>query len=238
MPDKNVETWDRYYASLQDAYLFPNEYVVRSFLGKYPGLTMDRDYRGKKVCDIRCGDARNLTALHKIGFDLHATEISDDIVRITKSKLAALSDRISADIRTGTNMSLPFDDGYFDYLLSWNACYYMQDDRSNIRDHIAEYARVAKPGAWLVASVPAPGCFSLIGAEPLGSDLIRIRTDSKWDMLNGTIYHQFKSWDDIESRFGTHFGNFQKCMIKDDCYGLPLEYFVFVCQKIVTGDRQ
>ncbi len=161
-----------------------------------------------------------------------------DIVRITKSKLAALSDRISADIRTGTNMSLPFDDGYFDYLLSWNACYYMQDDRSNIRDHIAEYARVAKPGAWLVASVPAPGCFSLIGAEPLGSDLIRIRTDSKWDMLNGTIYHQFKSWNDIESRFGTHFGNFQKCMIKDDCYGLPLEYFVFVCQKIVTGDRQ
>lgn len=230
--DKNVETWDRYYSSLQDSYLFPNEYVVRSFLGKYPNLEIDRNYKGAKICDISCGDGRNMTALHKFGFDLYGTEISDEICRITKDKLASSNDKIIADVRAGSNLSLPFDNEFFDYLLSWNACYYMQDERSDISSHIAEYARVAKSGAYLVASVPAPGCFSLIGADKIGNDLIRIRTSSKWDMLNGTIYHQFRSFDDIKNKFGSRFKNFQWCSIKDDCFGLPLEYFIFVCQKI------
>ena len=231
-PDKNVETWDRYYSSLQDSYLFPNEYVVRSFLGEYPNLKMDRNYKNAKVCDISCGDGRNITALHKLGFDLYGTEISDEICRITKQKLNSSNHKIIADIRTGSNVNLPFNDDFFDYMLSWNACYYVQDERSDISEHIAEYARIAKSGAYLVVSVPAPGCFSLIGAEKIGNDLIRIKTSSKWDMLNGTIYHQFNSFDDIEKKFGTHFRNFQKCSIKDDCFGLPLEYFIFVCQKI------
>jgi SAM-dependent methyltransferase len=229
--DRSVRIWKRYYSSLQDAYLFPNEYVIRSFLGEYPNLSIPHDYKGKRVCDISCGDGRNLTALHKFGFDLYASEISDDIVEITKSKLATLGGGITVDIRTGFNSNLPFDNDFFDHMLSWNACYYMRDERSDISEHIAEYARIAKPGAYLVVSVPAPGCFSLAGSEPLGNDLIRIKTESKWAMLNGTIYHQFRSWDDIEARFGSHFHNFQKCTIKDDCYGMALEYFVFVCQK-------
>ncbi|MFP3553223.1 class I SAM-dependent methyltransferase [Paraburkholderia sp. SIMBA_049] len=229
--DKNLEIWGRYYASLRDSFLFPNEYVVRSFLGNYPNLKMNRNYKGARVCDISCGDGRNLTALHKLGLKLYGTEISDDICRITKEKLAASSDRITADVRTGSNVSLPFEDEFFDYLLSWNACYYMQNEKSKISDHIVEYARIAKSGAYLIVSVPSPGCFSLIGCEDLGGDLVRIKTNSKWDILNGSIYYRFRSFDDIEEKFGQCFTNFQKCTLTDDCYGLPLEYFIFVCQK-------
>ena len=229
--DRNVQIWDSYYSSLQDSYLFPNEYAVRTFLGTYPRLRIDKNYGGKRICDISCGDGRNMTLFHKLGFILYGTELTSNICKITTDKLRS-SAEINAEIRPGSNTSLPFPDGFFDYMLSWNACYYMHDENSSISDHISEYARIAKTGAYLVVSVPAPGCFSLLGAEQIGGDLIRIKTASKWGILNGSIYHQFRSFEDIETKFGTHFCNFQKCIIKDDCYGLPLEYFIFVCQKL------
>jgi hypothetical protein len=79
---------------------------------------------------------------------------------------------------------------------------------------------------------PVRAVFPWRGAEPLENDLIRLNPASaKWGMLAGSIYRQFKSFDDIEAAFGTHFENFQKCTINDDCFGLQLEYLVFVCQK-------
>lgn len=229
--DLNVAIWEKYYSSLNEAYLFPNEYVVRSFLGTYPNLKMDHNFSGKTVCDVSCGDGRNLTALNKFGLVLHATEISQAICDRTKRKLASTPEPTSVDIRSGSNTALPFADASFDYVLSWNACYYMQDENSKIADNIAELARITKPNAYLICSVPMPGCFSLQGSEDIGNGLIRLKTNSKWGMLNGSIYHRFDSFEDIENRFGEHFHTFQKCTITDDCYGLALQYFVFVCQR-------
>lgn len=231
LSENGSSRWDIYYRSLKESYLFPNEYVVRTFLGTYPKLKMRHDYVGAKVCDVSCGDGRNLVLLNKLGLELYATETSEAICEITRRKLLAHSDSIAVDIRPGANWALPFDDDFFDYMLSWNACYYMNDSTSDILDHIREYSRVLKCGAYLVCSVPTPGCFSLIGASELENDLVQIKTESKWDMLNGTIYHRFSSFDDIDAKFGKYFKNFQHCRLGDDCFGLPLEYFIFVCQK-------
>ena len=137
----------------------------------------------------------------------------------------------AVDIRPGLNWSLPFEDGFFDYLLSWNALYYMRDETADIAEHIEEYARILKPGGHLVASVPSPGCFSLEGARDLGNELIEINTDSKWSLINGSIYYRFASPQMVEDRFKSKFKNFQFAMIKDDCFGLALEYYIFVCER-------
>ncbi len=222
--------WGSYYRSLTDSYLFPNEFVVRAFLGTYPKLTMPRSYRGKSVCDVSCGDGRNLVLLHRLGLDLHGTEVTDEICNITKQRLLGHPERISADIQPGTNTALPFDDKRFDFLLSWNAFYYMEDERSDITAHVKEYARIAKSGGYLVCSVPAPDCFTLEGAEDLGRDLIRINTRSRWSMLNGMIYYRFRSFDHVGQIFGSHFTDFQTATIYDDCFGIRLSYFIFICR--------
>jgi len=227
----NIALWDQYYSNLKASYLFPNEYVVRTFLGTYPNLRMNHNYSGAKICDIGCGDGRNITALHKLDFDIYATEVSEKICDITKNKLLQHPQRVPLDIRKGFNWDLPFEDSFFDYLLSWNACYYMRDETSDIKDHVEEFARVTKRNGYLIASVPSPQCFSLSGAEDLGNGLIRINTNTKWNILNGSIYHKFESFEDIESVFGSYFCNFQRCRITDDCFGLPLDYFIFVCQR-------
>jgi SAM-dependent methyltransferase len=226
----SAEAWGNYYRKLSDSYLFPNEFVVRAFLGTYPNLSMSRDYRGKRVCDVSCGDGRNLVLLHRLGLDLHATELTPEICSITRQRLLEHKEQIAVDIRPGTNRALPFPDGHFDYLLSWNAFYYMENERSAIADHVSEYARILKPGGYLVCSVPAPDCFSLVGAEELGNDLIRINTRSRWDMLNGMIYYRFQSFAHIAEIFGSRFTDFQTARIHDDCFGITLSYLVFVCQ--------
>jgi SAM-dependent methyltransferase len=162
---------------------------------------------------------------------LFATEVTPEVCEITRGKLQKHADKISVDIRPGLNWDLPFEDGFFDYLLSWNAIYYMENAHGDIRDHVREHARILKPGGYLVCSVPAPGCFSLQDAEELGDDLIRLRSTSKWGMLSGMIYRRFRDFEDIEAVLGEYFSDFSRCTIRDDCYGLALEYFVFVCRK-------
>jgi SAM-dependent methyltransferase len=210
----NAEAWGNYYRLLKDSYLFPNEYVVRSFLGTYPNLSMSRDYHGKRVCDVSCGDGRNLVLLHKLGLDLHATELTPEICNITRQRLIQHKDQIRVDIRSGSNRSLPFADDYFDYLLSWNACYYMESEHSSIADHVDEYARILKPGGYLVCSVPAPDCFTLENAHELGNDIIRIHTShSRWTMLNDMLYYRFRSIEHIVEIFGKRFAEFETATI-------------------------
>jgi SAM-dependent methyltransferase len=229
--NSKIEQWDRYYRSLSEEYLFPNEFVVRTFLGKYPNHRFEGDFFGKNVCDISCGDGRNLTLLHKLGFNLYATEVTEEICDITRKKLAGHPDRIAVDIRPGFNWELPFEGGFFDYLLSWNALYYMRDEQAGIADHVDEFARILKPGGYLVASVPSPGCHSLAGAQELGDNLIAINTSPNWSYLNGSIYHRFANTDAIKEVFGSRFADFRFATLKDDCFGTALEYFVFVCRK-------
>lgn len=227
-----VALWNDYYQNNKDAYLFPNEFVLRSFLGNYPNLKMPYDYKGKKICDISCGDGRNIVLLNRLGFDIYATEITEEICTITKGKLLSHPEKISVNIRQGVNWALPFEDGFFDYLLSWNACYYMESESSTISAHIEEFARILRPGGYAVVSVPSHKCYSLTDAVELGNGLVKVNIkDTKWMLLNGSIYHRFDSYDEVERVFGTHFHNFQKARLSDDCYGSALDYFVFVCQK-------
>lgn len=227
----SLNRWEKYYSSLEESYLFPNEYVVRSFLGSYPNLKMPKDFKGKSICDVGCGDGRNIIALHKFGFHISGTEITEEVCELTRKKLLLHAEKINADLRPGLNDNLPFESEKFDYILSWNACYYMKSSKSNIADHVKELARIMKKDGYMIVSVPSPNCFTLNGSVDLGQGHVRLESQTKWGMLNGTIVHLFRSFEEIEEKFGVHFKNFQKGFLKDDCYGQPLEYFLFVCQK-------
>lgn len=97
---------------------YPSEYVVRIFMGSNPRLNLDKSrYRKQKICDVGCGDGRNLVLFHDLGLETHGVEITKEIVSATKLRLKTV-ENIDAQIRVGTNDDIPYEDSYFDYLLS------------------------------------------------------------------------------------------------------------------------
>jgi ubiquinone/menaquinone biosynthesis C-methylase UbiE len=92
-------------------------------------------YRGKRVLDIGCGPRGSLEwadmALERIGLDPLANKYK---------KLGTASHKMT--YIPGSSASIPFSDGYFDIVTSFNSL----DHVANLDKSIAEIVRVVKPG--------------------------------------------------------------------------------------------
>lgn len=183
-------------------------------------------YTGKSICDIGFGDGRHLALFKSLGFDrIAGTEISQDVVDKIRKNLEHIA---LFDLRVGVNNNLGFEDEAFDFLLSWNVCYYL-DDRMDFRTHVAEYARVLKKDGILVFSIPCKDCFVYHnGIEKNGFMTI---VDDWFGLRNGSIQKVFQDEEDILSTFGSHFKDFTFGRINDDCFGLAYKWFIGYCRK-------
>lgn len=59
MEEKINRLYSDFHAQKLGAHCYPNEFLVRTMLGKYPELKISHEYQGKKVLDWACGDGRN-----------------------------------------------------------------------------------------------------------------------------------------------------------------------------------
>jgi len=128
--------------------------VVRSFLAKYPKLHMKKLEKGDKVIDIGCSDGRNTLFLMEQGYEVYATEISQQIVDAAQWRLNVLADNTGlnkANVRIVRNSCLLFEKEFADGILACYVCYYC-DNGETIQDNLREYCRVLKKDRILVTS--------------------------------------------------------------------------------------
>ena len=207
---------------------YPAEYVIRIFKGAYPKLNFDKkSYISKKICDVGCGTGRNLVLLHECGFELYGTELTQEIINKTKSNLMKLN--ITAQLKIGANDSLPFDDSFFDFLLSWNSLYYMGKNL-DFGSHVKEMSRVLKNQGYLIMSIPKKTNFVFKNSEKL-KDGYRIIKDDPFNVRNGEVLRVFEDCMDIENTFSKYFKNFIFASIDDDCFGYDYHWHIIICQK-------
>jgi tellurite methyltransferase len=104
---------------------------------------------GAAVLDLGAGVGRHALALARQGFAVSALDAAPEgIAEITR---IATSEGLSIDARIGLMTELPFDDGTFDHVLSWNVIYH--GDETVLRASIAEIARVLKPGGTFLGTM-------------------------------------------------------------------------------------
>ena len=236
----NKQKWTDYYTQL-DSLMYPNEYVLRTLVGNYPNLNLELRKgtvpgRANRILDMSCGDGRNMRLLYDLELDVCGTEISDEICQKVKKNLIRVGIPPNIiNVRVGDNQNLPWDSSEFDYILSWNAIYYLNGINGNIATHVKEHARVLRKGGKLVCSVPGPRCYSLLGAEVVKEHVLHLRptVHSGWGggVLDSTIFYSFEGESHIQKVFGEYFEDFRFCHLFNDCFGLPLEYFIFVCDR-------
>ncbi|HJP17158.1 MAG TPA: class I SAM-dependent methyltransferase [Nitrospinota bacterium] len=223
------KAWEKIYLSANEM-SYPAEYLIRIFKGKYPLLDFDKSqYKDQKVLDLGCGKGKNLPFLKKCGFDVYGVEITEEIAKKVKSDLNQLGLE-NIDVRAGMNDSIPFENNFFDYLVSWNSCYYMQES-TNFGQHIKEFNRVLKKGRHLILSIPKKTCFIYHGSEELKKGYQIIRNDP-FNARNGAIMRMFENKQEIEDVFSKYFSDFAFASVQDDCFGYDYHWHLVVCKKI------
>jgi SAM-dependent methyltransferase len=227
-PGQDINScYERFYARRSGAQVYPTEFVVRTFLASYPELRFPRLGRGARVLDVAFGDGRNTTFLCDQGFEVSGIEITQGIVDRTRSRMERLGHQ--ADLRVGRNSSIPFPDCYFDCILACHCCYYC-DEGESFADNIREYARVLRPGGWLVASVASADSYIFRGATELPDGSRRVHGDP-YGNRDGYRLQAFSAREEIEIYLAPWFNNFSFGFAGNDYYGVEERVFWVACQK-------
>jgi SAM-dependent methyltransferase len=221
------KNYERYYLARENSRVYPTEFVLRTFLSNYPSLKFKKPENGDLVCDVAFGDGRNTLFLCEQGYSVSGVEITKAIVDKTSARLARFG--FLPDLRVGRNTSLPFEPGYFDYMLACHCCYYL-DEAESFSDNVLEYARCLKPGGYLVASVADINSYIFKNATKLPDGSHRIFGDP-YRNRDGYRLQAFSTTREIETAFEQNFSNFSFGSAVNDFYGIDERVFWVVCQK-------
>lgn len=217
-----------FYAQRNPDQVYPVEFVVRTFLGTYPNLKLDRStYRDAKILDLGFGDGRNMPLLHHLGFEVHGVEISEEICDLTKIRMDKLG--VDVHLQCGSNSHIPLKDRMFDFLLACHSCYYVSPNES-FRDNLREISRVLKKGGRFVFSLAKADSYVLEDAQPLGGGHYRVTRDP-YHLRNGTILRAFASREDIAQEFQTSFSDLVLGLCENDYYGVYERVWIGTCVK-------
>ena len=213
--------WSRFYGARTHRYVYPTEFVVRTFLSDYPHLEFEKPKEGSTVLDVACGDGRNTAFLCNMGLSVSAVEISDEIVSQTRLRMESLGHEV--DARVGRNSSLPYDDNTFDYLLACHCCYYCDPDETIVHN-LKEYARVVKPGGGIVASVADAGSYIFKKSLKLADGTSLIEGDP-YGNRDGCRLQSFCSVDAVASVFSMFLEGLSFGRAQNDYYGVDERVF-------------
>lgn len=96
----------------------------------------------ERVLDLGFGLGRHVILFAREGFDTHGIEPTSSGFAYCEEWLKA--EGLHADIRTGEMTELPYGDGFFDFVLSWNVIYH--GTLSRLRKALEEIRKVARKG--------------------------------------------------------------------------------------------
>lgn len=227
-PGSDIDSsYERHYAERANAKVYPTEFVVRTFMAKYPGLNFRKPVPGDNILDVGFGDGRNTAFLCDAGLAVSGIEITQGIVDQTRTRLSNLGHE--ADLRVGRNSAIPFENEAFDYILACHCCYYC-DEGQTLLDNLNEYSRVLKKDGFVVASVANRASYIFDGATALPDGSLVVQNDP-YNNRNGYRLYGFSAPSDIEQYFSPLFKNFSFGSADNNYFGISERVFWVVAQK-------
>jgi tellurite methyltransferase len=164
-----IDAWDKKWATVEGRadWLDPEPDVI--------ALLPELKARGARTAlDLGCGVGRHALFLAEHGLMVEAIDGSAAGVQVTRETAQARG--LSLGLQQATADALPFDDGSFDFVLSWNVIHH--GTMGDVGRRLAQIWRVLKPGALYQGTMlptrninygrgrsVAPGTFVVDGSE-------------------------------------------------------------------------
>lgn len=101
---------------------------------------------GMRLLDLGCGDGTDLVYYKKLGADIYGLDASEKLIKIAETNLS------EAKLKVGLFENIPFDDNYFDIVLSK----YVIMTSANMEPVFKEIYRVLKSGGMMMYLVTHP----------------------------------------------------------------------------------
>jgi ubiquinone/menaquinone biosynthesis C-methylase UbiE len=229
------KTYTEFHKSHSSKHLYPTEWVIRTMLGNYARLKLDRSkYKGGKILDLGFGDCRNMPLLNNCDFNIYGIEITDETVALGYNTLKNLN--IKATLKTGRSTNIPFEDNFFDYILACASSYYI-DKGHTFADNLKEITRVLRPSGYLIANFPAftsingiAPSFILDKSIPTDDGHVIIQNDI-FGLRNGYKFKAFHSMDELKETFSPLYTDISTGECFEDYYGLQINIYTLCAKK-------
>ncbi|MFA5974937.1 MAG: class I SAM-dependent methyltransferase [Elusimicrobiota bacterium] len=201
-----ADRWQMFYGR-GSGNVSPDENLIRLVKGKYADIP-----RSGRMIDVGFGRGANMILFAQNGFEAHGLEVSEASVQAAKDLEPLAGVTLEVGLLSGTR--LPYPDGFFDIVLSWNAVYYY-GSRTLVREALADFHRVLRPGGVLLMSLIHPNSFMVhrFSADQ-GDGAHKIDRASEHDTREGlTIFYDGTSsgWRRLLSPFADVEEGYAEC---------------------------
>ena len=152
-------------------------------------------------------------------------EITKEICDLNKNRLKRLG--IEAEFKVGTNDHIPYEEA-FNYLISWNACYYMGGGRDNyfkFEEYMLEFHDKLKENGIFVFSVPAADHRIFRDSIQIDNKYVIIQNDPL-EIRKGIVFRRFRDQSDIKDSLSEWFRDVHIGEVNDNYFGTLGHWYI------------
>jgi ubiquinone/menaquinone biosynthesis C-methylase UbiE len=204
---------------------YPNEVMLKIIFGSYLENSV-KPQGGWRVLDVGCAFGSNLIPFADMGCAIHGIDIHCDIANSAKKMMDArgYSEGVFSE---GTNRSIPYEDNYFDLLLSINTLHYEASEQ-DILGALAEFKRVLKPDGVLYLSTVGPDHEIYLRSKLVDHHINEIQN---FGFRDGEKFFFFDNERYLKYYLAKYFKDIETGKVQEKLMKLPLDFLIGVARK-------
>ena len=150
----NQQNYEDLYTRKEAFLRYPADWVIR-----FHNMYLKHEVPSGRVLDYGCGAGNNSCFLIEQGYEIYGVDPAQSAIPLIKANLQAKGLDINLQERfsniTAGSVELPYDDNFFDFILSNQVLYYLPSEEA-IRRVCKELSRCLRPGGVVFFTVMGP----------------------------------------------------------------------------------
>jgi SAM-dependent methyltransferase len=150
----NKETYENLYSKREAFLRYPADWVIR-----FHNMYMRDNLNSGRVLDYGCGSANNSVFFIKQGYEVWGVDVAKNFKDLVEKNFTLHHiDKSLLDnffLTTTDDIELPFEDGFFDFIISNQVLYYLSSEE-RIKKVCKELYRCLRPGGVVFFTVMGP----------------------------------------------------------------------------------